>query len=88
MSIGGNGRHLCPAIGCRVSVDKAYLMCDHHWGLLPWQIQVRLLRNCRPQDEPGRDSVSADYLRAGITAIKMLATSEGRHMPTTAAIAL
>lgn len=68
--------HVCHAMGCKVVVDPALLMCKKHWRMVPKRIAQEVWRHYRPGQEIDKRPTEA-FLAAAQSAINAVARKEG-----------
>jgi hypothetical protein len=71
--------HYCHAAGCPVEVAPKMLMCAHHWRMVPKTMQWKVWSTYRKGQEVTKDP-SVAYAEAAMTAVRHVATLEGKHL--------
>lgn len=77
------GRHNCTAVGCKLIISTAKLMCPAHWGKVPADLQREVYATFRAYEKAcdGDEGVEASkraYYNARGEAIAAVARAEGR----------
>ncbi len=68
-------KHLCHAIGCKVSVPPKMLMCLKHWKLVPREAQNDIWKTYVPGQEIRKDPTT-EYLKAQQRAMAFVLKAE------------
>jgi len=67
--------HYCHARGCRVQVNRRFLMCRAHWQLVPRRVKSWVWAAYRPGQEADRRP-SRKYLEAAKAAVEAVARAK------------
>jgi hypothetical protein len=70
--------HTCHAKGCNATCKPEYLMCPHHWRMVPGAVQREVYRQYRDGQCVGNPTPSPEWHLAADAAIEAVAAREGR----------
>lgn len=70
--------HTCHAKGCNTQCKPEYLMCPHHWHMVPGAIQREVYKHYRPGQCTGDPAPSPEWHEAADKAIKAVQMKEGQ----------
>lgn len=78
------GRKRCHAVGCEELIQRDFLMCYRHWGMVPRKLQNEVYATLRFMNRGG----SAALYIAATTAAQLACVEQETHDPKVAAALL
>lgn len=77
----GSPEHHCHALGCKSACPPEYLMCGHHWRMVPMPLKRNVYRHyragqCEDMQFTGRWLVAASHAIAHVGVMTGVITEE------------